>query len=353
MSNLIINKKKINKFSKPYIIAEIGTNHNQSINVAKKMIVDLSKTNCDCVKFQIYESNEIVSKKIKASDYKLEKVYGDISAHKMFNKYLKTPKKWFPQLKKLTHNLGMDFAVTIHGNNGIKWAKRIKPDIIKVASMDHTNTPFLKNLINKFKVPILLSIGMGELKDIKRSIKILKKHKYGFGIFHCCAIYPAKIKDLRLRNILFLKNKLKVNTGFSDHSMGEAAAKKSRKLGSLFFEKHVSLNPKQKGPDHSFACKIDKFFKYVNTLNSQKIISNKKYYEFININKKEKINKLKFLKSLILKKKKKTNEKIHFDDFYFARPGNGIPPYEYKKVLGLRVNKNLDIEVPLKWKDIK
>ena len=71
--------------------------------------------------------------------------------------------------------MGLDFAVTIHGENGLNWAKKIKPDLIKIASMDHTNIPFIKKIINKINVPILASIGMASLKDIKRLKKTRNK----------------------------------------------------------------------------------------------------------------------------------------------------------------------------------
>ena len=92
MNEIFLGKRKINSFSKPYIIAEIGTNHNRNYNIAKKMIYDLSKTNCNCIKFQIYEPFEIVSKNIKSSEYGLDKIYGNISAEKMFKnwEFLKT-----------------------------------------------------------------------------------------------------------------------------------------------------------------------------------------------------------------------------------------------------------------------
>jgi len=142
---------------KNFVIAEIGTNHNRSKKKAIEMINQVARTKCDCVKFQIYEPSEIVSKKVMAKDYGLNKIYGNISAYEMFKKNLVTPKSWFPELKKLCHKRKMAFAVTIHGENGIKWAKKNKPDIIKVASMDHNNFPFIKKIINTLKVPILVS----------------------------------------------------------------------------------------------------------------------------------------------------------------------------------------------------
>jgi len=341
MKSLIIRKKiKISKNNDPYIIAEIGTNHNRNYNIAKKMIIDLSKTNCNCIKFQIYEPFEIVSKNIKSSEYGLDKIYGNISAEKMFKNYLVTPKKWFPKLKNFCHSLGLDFAVTIHGENGLNWAKKIKPDLIKIASMDHTNIPFIKKIINKIKVPILASIGMASLKDIKRLKKTLKKHKAGFGIFHCCAVYPSSQKEIRLKNISYLIKKLNLLTGFSDHTLGKISSGKARSLGATFFEKHVTLNKQFKGPDHPFALEIKYFKNFVQYISKQKIKNSKTKIKFKKIGNREKKNSLLYLKSIIVRKNLKIGDRINKKNIYFARPGTGIPPYKLEKVLGLKVKKN-------------
>ena len=91
------------KLPGPFIIAEIGTNHDQDEETAKEMVKKLANSGCDCVKFQIYEASEIVSGKIKASDYNLEKIYGDISRLEC-SVNLKTPKKWFPDIIDLALN---------------------------------------------------------------------------------------------------------------------------------------------------------------------------------------------------------------------------------------------------------
>ena len=335
----IRNKIKISQNSDPYIIAEIGTNHNRNYNIAKKMIYDLSKTNCNCIKFQIYEPFEIVSKNIKSSEYGLDKIYGNISAAKMFQNYLVTPKSWFPKLKNLCHSLSLDFAITIHGENGLKWAKKIQPDLIKIASMDHTNIPFIKKIINKLKVPILASIGMADLKDVKRLKKTLKKHKAGFGIFHCCSVYPSNQKEIRLTNINYLIKKLNLLTGFSDHTIGKNSSGRARELGATFFEKHVTLNKKLKGPDHSFALEIKYFKNFVKYISKQKIKTSKKKLKFKKIGHREIKNRSLYLKSIIVKKNLKIGDRINKKNIYFARPGNGIPPYNFEKVLGLRVKK--------------
>ena len=345
MKSLIVRKKiKISKNNDPYIIAELGTNHNRDYNIAKKMINDLSKTKCNCIKFQIYEPFEIVSKNVKSSEYGLHKIYGNISAIKMFKKYLVTPKKWFPRLKNLCHALGLDFAITIHGENGLKWAKKMKPDLIKIASMDHTNIPFIKKIINNLNVPILVSVGMANLEDVKRLKKTLRKHKAGFGIFHCSSVYPSSKNEIRLNNISYLIKKLNLLTGFSDHTIGKISSGRARSLGATFFEKHVTLNKKLKGPDHPFALEIKHFNNFVKYVSRQKIKNLKKKFKFERIGRREEKNRFLYLKSIIVKKNLKIGDKINKNNIYFARPGNGIPPYKLEKILGLKVKKNFSAE---------
>ncbi len=344
--------KKIKQLNN-YIIAEIGTNHNRSKSKAIRMIYELSKTKCDCVKFQIYEPNEIVNKKVLCKDYGLDKIYGKITAYEMFKKYLVTPKSWFPELKNICHKLNMNFAVTIHGNNGIKWAKKNKPDLIKIASMDHNNFPFIKKIVNNIKCPILVSLGMAKFEDILILVNILKKHKKGFGLFHCTSLYPPKPRESRMNNIIFLKDKFRIPLGFSDHSVGNSLAKKAKELGATFFEKHVTLNPSDIGPDHKFAQKINNLDSYILEIKKTKKKKIKKQNSFLQLSSREKKIRNKYTKSIIVKSKISKGSKITKNNVYAARPGNGIPPLYLDRILNKVVKYNLYPEKILKWQQIK
>ena len=345
-------KKKI-KHLNNYVIAEIGTNHNRSKAQAIKMIKKLSKTQCDCVKFQIYEPNEIVNKKIMSKDYGLNKIYGNITAYEMFKRYLVTPKGWFPELKNICHSYKMNFAVTIHGDNGLRWAKKNKPDIIKIASMDHNNFPFIKKIVNNVSSPILVSLGMAKLADIIILVNILKKHKKGFGLFHCTSLYPPNLGESRMNNISFLKNKFKIPIGFSDHFVGDKLAKKAKQLGASFYEKHVTLNPLDIGPDHKFAIKIDDLLKYILEIKKTKKNKIQKKDSFLPLSYREKKIRGKYTKSIIIKPKISKGSKITKSKIYTARPGNGISPLYLEKILNKIAKYNLYPEKILKWQHIK
>ena len=346
----IPNLLKIDNF----IIAEIGTNHNKKIGRAVSMINQIGRTKCDAIKFQIYEPNEIVNKKVSSKEYGLDKIYGTIPARIMFKKFLKTPKSWFPKLKNLCHKKKKYFGITIHGENGLNFAKKIKPDFVKIASMDHNNFPFIEKIINKIKVPIIVSLGMAEIKDIKILVKILKKHKYGFNLLHCTTLYPPQKNELRMSNIVYLRNRFNIPIGFSDHTIKYESALKAKKYGANIFEKHVTINNKLKGPDHTFALNISLLDNYISKIKKTKLSLNTGNIKlkFKNISSRENKIRLKYLKSLTLNKDLFTGSVIKKSDIYITRPGKGIAPKFLHNLIGKKLKKSKSAETQIDWKDI-
>ena len=101
---------------------------------------------------------------------------------------------------------------------------------------------------------------------MKRLKKTLKKHKAGFGIFHCCSVYPSNQKEIRLTNINYLIKKLNLLTGFSDHTIGKNSSGRARELGATFFERHFTLDRTFKGTDHAASLEPDGFRRFVRNL---------------------------------------------------------------------------------------
>jgi N-acetylneuraminate synthase/N,N'-diacetyllegionaminate synthase len=346
-------KKNIINNINNFFIAEIGTNHNQKISIVKKMIKKISQSGCQCVKYQIYESDEIVNKKVLVSEYNLQKFYGNILAHVMFDKYLKTPKKWFPNLINYGLKYNLKTAVTIHGENGLAWAVKNKIHFVKIASMDHNNFPFLLKAVKVLRVPILVSLGMAKLKDIKILIKILSKYKYGYGVLHCTSLYPPQRNELRLNNILFLKKKYNIPVGFSDHSENEKAAIVAKSYGATFFEKHVTLDKKMIGPDHAFALNLKMLKNYVNKIKKQKFRKKKISEKFLDLSNREKVVRKKYLKGLIASRDIKKNTIIKTTHIKICRPlGNGMEPKYFTKIIGKKTRSFIKADNSFMQSDI-
>ena len=311
------NQIIIGDIAKPYFIAEIGTNHNSDIAIAKKLIQKAYDSGFDCVKFQIYEAFEIVSPLVKCADYKLDHIYGDISAQEMFDKYLKTPKKWFPELINFSKNLGIQTCATLHGKNGIDWAKSLDFDLIKIASMDHNNIPLFEYLIDNTTKPILISFGLALEEDILKAINTLEKHKYGLGVFHCVSVYPPNQSELRLSNIKYLKEKYKLQVGFSDHTVDYSVALTALSLGATFFEKHITLDKKMNGPDHAFALIPQEMELYINFLTS--FHNQLRNHEYQKPSQREDKNRVAYMKSAFAKFDLKPGQILDDDMISFVR----------------------------------
>jgi N,N'-diacetyllegionaminate synthase len=335
-----------------YVIAEIGTNHNRSLETATTMLRALAATGCDCAKFQIYEPDEIVSGRVRAADYGFDRLYGDISAQEMFERHLKTPKAWFPELRDLCHGLGMDFSATIHGADGLRWAQETGLDIVKVASMDHTNLPFVRSLVDAVEAPILVALGMAGLSDIDAVVAATSTHHDGLGLFHCCSIYPAPAEDVRLANVPFLLERYGLPIGFSDHTIGTDAALAARGRGAMMFEKHVTLDRTQPGPDHSFAMEMTAFADYVAALKRHTPAAEIATGAFVEPDERERRNRALALKSIVSRRPLEAGRVLAIDDVYMARPGSGISPADLPQVIGRVLARPVAEETPLQWDDV-
>jgi sialic acid synthase SpsE len=334
----------------PYLIAEIGTNHNQDFYRAKALVVAAAESGFDCVKFQTYEPDEIVSPVVTAEDYGMVGMYGNILATEIFERHLKTPKAWFPELYELCHQHGVDCATTVHGEGGLEWAKKIGFDMIKIASMDHNNFPFLEKIVNQIDVPVLISFGMAVLEDISLAVKTLSDHAPGLGILHCVSIYPPNPEELRLANIDYFLKHFDVPVGFSDHADDVLTSVAAYALGAVIFEKHITLDRKLKGPDHAFALEPDQMVSYVNGIRA--LASDLKSKAFINPVLKEQTVTSKYLKSVVAMHDLPSGTILKTGDLTLVRPGTGIAPKFIQSIIGKRLHNSVLRGVPLMWSDI-
>jgi len=342
--------KPIGECGAPYVIAEIGTNHGRSIETARRLIWVASEAGCDCVKFQIYEPDEIVNPAIRAADYGLAGLYGDISARDMFERYLKTPKEWFPRLRDESRALGLDCCVTLHGEQGAEWARGIGFDVIKVASMDHTNLPLFESLKALLDAPILVSLGMAEWDDTDRTVAALRPHQAGFGLFHCVSVYPPEVSELALGRIATLRKRYQVPVGFSDHTTWLSPAVMAYGLGATFFEKHITLDRTTQGPDHPFAMEPRGLRRYVAAIRDSARARGKD--DEAEIAGRERDNRRAYLKSVHLRRSLSAGAVLGVGDLICVRPGTGIAPRHKDALVGRKLARALGPDAPLQWSDL-
>lgn len=243
----------MSKFKKPYLIAEIGINHNGSIKIAKKLI-DLAKDNgFDAVKFQkrnpIITTPDSEKKKFKSTpwgemtylEYK-KKIEFNTSQYDQINRYCKRRKiEWF---------------VSCWDVGSLKVMKKYNLKYNKVASAMITNYELLE-AISKTKKHTFISTGMSNYKDISKAVKIFKKNKCKFTLLHCISTYPAKISDLNLNCIKTLKKKYRCSVGYSGHESSVSPSIVATLLGAEVIERHITLDRSMWGTDQAASLSVE------------------------------------------------------------------------------------------------
>jgi sialic acid synthase SpsE len=296
------------------LIGEIGTNHNGNIDEAIQLIDLASKAKIDTVKFQIYESKDIVSPLVKTS------MYGIKSKYKFWKDYIDnkliTPIDWLKELIPYCASKGLDVITTAHSIRSAEQCLKFGVKRLKVASMDCNYLPFIDDL-SRLDVPILLSTGMANKHEIMKSVDILLNNNIDITLFHCTATYPTKYEEANLDFLNFLKSLKPSKLGLSDHSKNNDLVLMSIPYGVSVIEKHITSDKDQTGPDHSFALDLDGMLDWRSKTDNGSLAlgsSNKD----LSVN--EMANRIKYRRKPILKKQVKKGDILIHDDIYFARP---------------------------------
>ena len=359
-----LGNKIISNESQPYIIAEIGVNHECSIKMAKKMIFLAKKGGADAAKFQTYKAELITSKFAKGQwDTKKEKTK---SQFQLFKKYDLFEKKHYQELSDYCKKIKIEFMSTPFDIEAVDMLDKLVR-LYKVSSSDITNFPLLKKIASKNK-PVILSTGASTIKEINQALICLKKNKCkNIVLLHCILNYPTNDKDANLNMITSLKNKFPNNLiGYSDHTLGIEVSLAAVSIGAKIIEKHFTLNKNFKGPDHKASLDVNELKVMIKSIRSGTVVNNamKKFkdeldYLQIIVGKKEKT----FLKSekksrkfarrsIVAKNFIKKNQLIKLSDLICKRPGTGLEPSKLNFIIGKKAKRNLVEDQIITKKDI-
>lgn len=347
----ITNSKSVFNFSEPYIIAEIGANHNGDMNLAKKMIDEAINCGCDAVKFQSWTPDSIVSKE----EYEKNKKYNDSpkkhfgSLREMVEKYYLTTEQHY-ELKLYCKEMGVDFCSTPFTNNEVDLLEDLDVPFYKIASMDINNYELLKYVASKGKT-VVLSSGMSNLGEIEKAINIITESgNENIVLLHCISIYPPLYEDIHLNNITMLQQTFGYPVGFSDHTIGTSIPLASVALGACIIEKHFTLDKDLPGWDHEISANPVEM--KIICHESKNIVKSLGQFKRI-VSKAEIDKKDKFRRSAVSNKTLKAGHIILVEDLNFKRPGTGIQPEEMKYIVGRKLKRTIENDELLNWSDLE
>ena len=348
----LTNEKKIFNYSEPYIIAEVGANHNGDMELAKKLINKAKECGANAVKFQSWTPKSLIAKE----EYDRNQSYDDGDGGKkhfgslkdMVEKYYLRESQHF-ELKEYCDSLGIDFCSTPFSKEEADLLEKLDVSFFKTASMDINNIDLLKHIAKKGK-PIIMSTGMASLAEIDLAVKAIEEEgNKQIIILHCISIYPPEYEDIHLRNVQMLQKVFDYPIGFSDHTIGTSIPLASIALGSCLIEKHFTLDKNMPGWDHAISADPKELKEIVTESKKiSKALGN--YYRTVTQAEEEK--KLKFRRSVVALKNLQAGHVITRNDLVYKRPGTGIPPDEARFLVGRAVKNTIKEDQLIKWEDL-
>ncbi len=334
MSNKIkqlkIGDKTIGRDNLCYIIAEIGSNHNGNLEIAKKLIDVAVESGASAVKFQSYEGDSLVTR-------------GNPS-HKILDKYSLSKEAHF-KLNNYCSKKGIVFASTPFDFRRIEWLEKINVPFYKIASGDITYLPFIEKIARKGK-PIVLSTGAATIGEVEEAIYTSwNTGNQQIVLLHCVSRYPTKIEEVNLSAMNTLEKTFKLPIGFSDHTKSTVIPALAVAMGACVIEKHITLDEDLGTPDHSFALKPSEFKEMVKNIRTAEESegSSIKYP----VQSEKETSRITARRSIYAKKSIKKGENITKDKIKVIRPAYGLPPKYLTQIIGKRALKDLEIDDPI------
>jgi N-acetylneuraminate synthase len=345
-----LGNREVKDFGIPYVIAEIGSNHNGDMDLAKQMIDAAKDCGCDAAKFQSWTPESLIARE----EYERNQKYNDSpkrhfgSLREMVEKYYLRSEQHI-ELNEYCERVGITFLSTPFSNEEVDLLEQINVPCHKIASMDINNLELLKYVAKKNK-PIILSTGMSTLSEIENAVKTLEKQGNGqIILLHCIAVYPPEYEDINLNNIHMLREKFGYPVGFSDHTIGTSIPLASVALGSCVIEKHFTLDKDLPGWDHAISADPKEMKIIVEE--SRNIAKSLGSYERV-VGEAEEEKKLKFRRSIVAKTDLKKGHTLTLDELSFKRPETGICPDEVRYVVGRKLKRNISQDEIIQWDDM-
>ncbi|MCB9025428.1 MAG: N-acetylneuraminate synthase family protein [Bdellovibrionaceae bacterium] len=342
-----IKNKEIYNGVNPYIIAEIGANHNGDMELAKKLIISAKECGCDAVKFQSWTPSSLIAKE----EYERNQKYND-SAKKHFGSLKEMVTKYYLreeqhyELKQFCEEVNIDFCSSGFSTDEVRFLEQLGVPFFKTASMDINNLSLLR-YIAQFNKPILLSTGMASLSEIEKAVEVIEKcGNTQIVLLHCISIYPPLFEDIHLNNILMLNKAFGYPSGFSDHSIGFSIPLASVALGSCVIEKHFTLDKDLEGWDHEISANPEEMKIIVQE--SKNIVKALGSYRRT-VTQAELEKRKKFRRSIVANYPMDVGHIIQEGDVTFKRPGTGISPDQVEYIMGRNLTKPVSADELITW----
>lgn len=356
-----IGEREIGPGHPPYVIAEIGVNHDGEVSRALELTEVAAGAGADAVKLQYFETDRLLSKAAKLAAY--QRAAGETDPVAMLRR-LELTLDEMAFVVECAHGLGIHAIVTVFSVELVERAQTLAWDAYKSASPDVINRPLLGAVAGTGK-PLIVSTGASDGEEVRRARRWLDAARDRLAFLHCVSCYPTRDADANLAMCADVKRLVHpCPAGYSDHTAGVAPALLARGFGACILEKHLTYDRRAPGPDHAASLESDDFARYARIARTpdasideptRRTLSNpamlgqtvKRVIEC------ERDVRGVARQSLTATRALAAGEVIAREDLTIKRPGTGIEPFRLEEIIGRRLTRAVGADMPLCWEDLE
>ena len=347
MEKLNIGGRVVGHGELPYIIAEIGANHNGDMELCRRIIDAAVDAGADAVKFQSWTKSSLISK----GEYARNTRYTAANAptlEQAVEQYQLSDEQ-HAEVFAYARKRGIGVFSSAFSPREVDLLESLDAPAYKIASMDVNHLPLLE-YVARTRKPVIISAGMATLGEVERALGVLREAGSGpVALLHCLSIYPAPAEAINLRTMETWRTAFDVPVGYSDHTLGTAVPLGAVALGACVIEKHFTIDKKLDGWDHAISADPAELKELVQ--GSRAVFAS--LGSAARVVGPDEIEKRKvFRRRMVVTRDMKVGERLSAEDVDFKRPGTGIQPDELRYVLGRPITREVCAEDEIDWADL-
>ena len=341
-----IGNININVNEKPFIIAEMSGNHNQSLDRALEIVEAAAESGAQALKLQTYTADTLTLD-VSNGEFLIQDkdcLWKGKSLYELYQEAY-TPWEWHEPIMKRANELGMLCFSTPFDDTAVDFLEELKVPAYKIASFENTHLPLIKKVARTGK-PMIISTGMATIAELDDTVgAICEAGCEQFVLLKCTSTYPASPEHSNVLTIPHLRELFGCEVGLSDHTMGVGVAVAAVAQGATVIEKHFTLSRADGGVDSVFSLEPDEMKLLVIETERGWQSLGKVLYGFTEAEKRSMI----FRRSVYIAEDMKKGEVLNENNLRIVRPGLGLSPKYYNLIIGSIVNGNYKKGTALKW----
>jgi N-acetylneuraminate synthase len=341
-----IDQREIGPGERPYLIAEMSGNHNQSLDRALEIVDEAAGCGADAIKLQTYTADTITLD-VDTPDFIIDDPKSLWNGQRLYDLYdeAHTPWDWHKPIMERAAKHGLHCFSSPFDATAVDFLEDLGVPAYKIASFELVDIPLIEKVAATGK-PMIMSTGMGSAEDIDRAVKTARKAgAQDIVLLKCTSTYPASPENTNLATIPNMRETFGCMVGLSDHTMGTGVSVASVAMGAVLIEKHFTLQRSDGGVDSAFSMEPEEFARLRDDTEKAWQAMGDVTYGGTQAEEGSRV----FRRSLYIARDVKAGEELTPENLRAVRPGHGLPPHHLKDLLGKRVARDIAAGTAANW----